>query len=185
MDNNTYDLLSYEDVCNLDTEIASKHITMHIQINCSTHAYNHFFNNMDYKSCVSSNYNTERYIVPVEVIQDDMFKEFKTACRANYKIYKHFENIDYCFAKTIIEHCAERELIVEITIENFIKFIEKYLNNEITMDTMEIKCLTYLMCTLAKDIFGIFFNDKLSEMLSLLGKDANKIADALSIMNNL
>lgn len=185
MDTNTYDLLSFEDICNLEQDIALKHITVNIQLKCDRETHDHFFKNMNYRSCVSSQCNPERYIVPVEVINNGQFSVFKNACNTMYKVYKNLEKENYGVAKTLIPGSAERELIVEITLEHFISFMNRYVNQAMFMETMEVKALCYLMCTLVKDTFGIFIGDKLDNILKFLAKDSNSIADALSVWNNL
>lgn len=184
MDKNTYDLLSFEDICNLDTDIAIKHITAHIQITCDQYTFEHYFKNMNYKSCVQSICNPENVIVPVEVIENDLFKLFKNSYNASYKIYKELEKNNYEVAKTLIPGSAERQLIIEITLEELFAFMHKYETKELTMDTMEIKTLNYLMCDLISSVFNIFVLDRMDGVKALLASDSNKIADALSIWNN-
>ena len=185
MDKNTYDLLSFEDICNLDQDIALRHITVNIQLKCDRETHEHFFKNMDYRSCVSSQCNPERYIVPVEVINNGQFSVFKNACNTMYKVYKNLERDNYGVAKTLIPGSAERELIVEITLEHFISFMNRYVNQAMFMETMEVKTLCYLMFTLVKDTFGMFIGDKLDDILKFLAKDSDSIADALSVWNDL
>lgn len=185
MHQSTYDLLSFEDICNLDPDIALRHITVNIQLKCDRETHEHFFKNMDYRSCVSSQCNPERYIVPVEVINNGQLSVFKNACNTMYKVYKNLEKDKYGVAKTLIPGSAERELIVEITLEHFIYFMNRYVNQAMFMETMEVKALCYLMCTLVKDTFGMFIGDNLDNILKFLAKDSDAIADALSVWNNL
>ena len=185
MDKNTYDLLSLDDVCNLDQEVALKHITVNIQLKCDRETYDHFFKNMNYRSCVSSQFNPERYIVPVEVIENGQFSGFRNACNNMYKVYKNIEKDHYSVAKTLVPGSAERELILEITLESFIGFVNRYVKQAMFIETTEVEVLVYLMCTLIKDTFGMFVGDQLDDITNFLAKDSDAIADALSVWNSL
>ncbi len=185
LDNNTYDLLSLEDICNLDTDIAIQHITIVIKINCDKETFNHFYNNMNYRSCIQSAYKADRMIVPMEVLNNNLLKEFKNACNNLNKIYKALEKDNYAAAQALLPGSTEREFTFEITIAEFINFANQYVNSFLEMSTMEIKCINYLMCSLITDTFSIFILDRLDDFKALLGKDANAIADAITTWNNV
>ena len=185
MHQSTYDLLSYADLCNIDQDIVLRHITVTLRYTCDRDTHQHLIKNMDYRSCVESSCNPTKYIVPVEVIQNGTFNTFKSACSNMYKVYQSLERENYGVAKTIIPGSSEHELTIEMTLENMIKFLNRYVNKSLFMETMEQKVLIYLTCVLIKDAFGVFVGDQLDDITKFLAKDSDAIADALSVWNSL
>lgn len=185
MHQSTYDLLSYDDLCNIDQDIALRHITVTLRYTCDRDTHQHLVKNMDYRSCVGFSCNPTKYIVPVEVIQNGTFNTFKSACNNMYKVYQSLERDNYGVAKTILPGSSEHELTIEMTLENIIKFLNRYVNKSLFVETMEQKVLIYLTCVLIKDAFGVFVGDQLDDITNFLAKDSNAIADALSVWNSL
>lgn len=185
MHQDAYDLLSYDDLCNIDQDIALKHLTVTLRYTCDRDTHQHLVNNMDYRSYIDFSYNPTKYIVPVEIICNGTFNAFKSACNSIYKVYQSLEENNYSVAKTILPGSAEHELTIDMTLENLIKFLNRYVNKSLFIETMELKVLIYLTCVLVKDAFGVFIGDQLDNITQFLAKDSDAIADALSIWNNL
>ena len=178
LDDSSYDLLSYEDLYNLEPKTAVKHITTHVKIICDKKTAMFIQNNINFMSCIEYACTNDSVIIPSEILSETkLLKDFKKSCELMQKIKNQFSG-NFSMEEMLQPTLSAYEIVLEVTLEDWLLFFNKFVHGKLTMENIIVKIIMYDLLCLLQHTYGIFLVDQADSFQSLLNRDLDNILSA-------